>query len=222
MFYCSRSILLVACIGLAWHSPVFAAESEREPSSSDTQLILEAEQFFQKGYFAKASETLDRMEDQEKVPLFRAKILMADKQFRKAEGYYRELLADGHQYQLQLGECLYEQERYREALDVYASVSSKTTEGVWPSYKKLLCELLLEDWLAASQTLKDLPLSEKHPGFYFGQAAYRFAQNKTDEALYFVHSAEQLYDGRDVVRFLQPLFQQLWLLPEESSLQKIK
>jgi len=121
------------------------------------------------------------------------------KEYVMAESYFDKALAkqpDFFPAKFNVGELLFLQRRYAEALDYFESMRKLDSRNELLQFKIFLSELQLGDKAAAEKTLKGIKYPGDTPAWYYAQAAWESKNGNNKKALEYLTGAKYIFGPR--------------------------
>lgn len=113
----------------------------------------------------------------------------AQKHFDKA----LEKLPDFFPAKFNVGELLFLQRRYAEALEYFQKMQQKDPRNELLQFKIFLCQLQLGNKEDAAKSLKNIKYPGDTPAWYYGQAAWESKNGNNKKALEYVTGAQYIF-----------------------------
>lgn len=118
------------------------------------------------------------------------------KDYATAQGYFEQALSkqpDFFPAKFNLGELLFLQRRYAEALQYFGNMQQMDPRNELLQFKIFLCELQLGDKDAATAILKTIKYPSDTPAWYYAQAAWESKNGNNKKALEYVIGAKNIF-----------------------------
>ncbi len=205
--FCLLLFLLATIVPAADPALIAAAALER------------AKQEFQEGKFAEALATLDELEKKGEPSGrsmdLRGRIRMEQGQFDEAA----RLFEAAHEKnpaslaRLHLGDLLLRQKKFAEAREAYRSATKAT--NILAVFERLRFGVLLtylgeKDDAGAQHALAQIKFPSESGAYYYGQAAWSYAQGQKRDAEKWVKRAEEIYGTKLTTWFARWLYEFGW------------
>ena len=118
------------------------------------------------------------------------------KDFATAQKYFDKSLEkqpDFFPAKFNVGELLFLQRRYAEALAHFQKMQEQDSQNELLAFKIFLCNLQLGDKDRAARTLKNIKYPGDTPAWYYGQAAWASKNGDNKKALEYVTGAQYIF-----------------------------
>jgi predicted Zn-dependent protease len=180
-------------------SPV-SGNSPAQPADSVAEMLRAAYQDFAKGDLDAALDKVNgviKLNSQNKQAfLLRASIYAQQKQWDKADYDYEVALVNDPNdaiAKFDLAELKFMQKKYDDARPGFAKVQGDKELGDFAAYKVFLCDLFGAHEDVAARELEAFNHVGGNPSYYFGNAAWDLAHNKTEDGADWLKSAARIY-----------------------------
>lgn len=193
------SILILSAL-LAGTFPV-AAQTTPPGNARDMQALLQSAMadFDTKNYDA-ALKKLQEADAKKPNDAFVQNLLGAaytkKKDYGAAQVYFDKALQQQPDFfpaQFNIGELLFLQRRYAEALEFFQKMQGKDPRNELLQFKVFLCHLQLGDKEEAAKDLKSIRYPGDTPAWYYGQAAWESKNGNNKRALEYLTGAKYIF-----------------------------
>ena len=147
---------------------------------------------------AKVNGLIEADAQNKEAHLLRAMIYAAQEQWDKASSEYDAVLAfDPNDTVVKFDETelKFMQKKYDEARPGFLAIENDKAMGDFATYKVFLCDLFAGHDDVAAKDLDVINQVGENPSYYFANAAWDLAHNKTEEAADWLRSAERIYSN---------------------------
>lgn len=124
------------------------------------------------------------------------------KDYATAQKYFEKSLAKAPDFfpaQFNVGELLFLQRRYAEALDYFEKMQTKDSRNELLQFKIFLCLLQLGNTEDAAKALKGIKYPGDTPAWYYGQAAWESKNGNNKKALEYVTGAQYIFGPKTAI-----------------------
>lgn len=181
---------------------LFAGAQTAPPNiSKESRTLIQGSlaDFDAKNYDAALKKLLDletKMPDDPFVQNLLGAAYTKKKDFGKAQQCFDKALAkqpDFFPAKFNVGELLFLQRRYAEALDYFEKMQEQDPKNELLQFKILLCQLQLGQMEDAQKTLKKIKYPSDTPAWYYSQAAWESKNGNTKKAREYVTGARYIF-----------------------------